>query len=74
MFFFNIHKRKITKKDLKKLKAGVPTVVQWVKDMALLLTQLTSLLKLRFNPGPAQWIKGMIQDFKENLTIKRRKN
>ena len=36
---------------------GVPTVVQWVLDPALSLQQL---LRLGFDPYPAQWVRGPV--------------
>ena len=38
-------------------KTGVPTVVQQVKDLALSLQQLRSLLRCKVNPSQAQWIE-----------------
>ena len=36
----------------KDLQIGVPVVVQWIKDPALFLQQLGSLLRHGFNPWP----------------------
>ena len=42
---------------IKKLQTGVPAVAQQVRDPGLSLQWLGSLLRCRFDPSPAQWVK-----------------